>query len=140
MPQQLDLDAAAVGKMIQQSPAILGLSIDNNLQPKLEWIHQRLSLTDVSLSNLIEKFPSIFSYNVNTNLEPTLNFYSSALGDEGEALTLVIQNPSLFGYSLENRLKPRRCMSPANWTMHPKKSGRRILPSIKYQRKSPTSS
>ena len=93
--------------MIQRSLAILGLSIDDNLQPKLEWIQQRLSLTDESLSNLIKKFPSIFSCNVNTNLAPTLNFYIGALGDEREALTLVIQNPSLFGYSLENRLKPR---------------------------------
>ena len=93
--------------MIQRSPAILGLSIDNNLQPKLEWIQQRLSLTDESLSNLIKKFPSIFSYNVNTNLESILNFYIGALGDEREALTLIIQNPSLSGYSLENRLKPQ---------------------------------
>lgn len=65
------------------------------------------------------------SCNIESNLEPTLNFYVNAMTmatmgeEEGEknekkkkkkkqeVLELLVNNPSLFHYSLENRLKPR---------------------------------
>ena len=51
--------------------------------------------------------PTLFGLSVGANLEPTLNFHIKALGDEGEALALLIRGPRLFGSSLEKRLKPR---------------------------------
>mmetsp|Transcript_28683 Transcript_28683/g.53017 ORF Transcript_28683/g.53017 Transcript_28683/m.53017 type:complete len:415 (-) Transcript_28683:330-1574(-) len=107
LQQRLDLDDAAVGKMIQRLPSILGSSIPNKLEPTMDWLQQRLSLTDGELSNLIKKCPSLLGYSVDTNIEPTLNFFIEALGDEGEALTLLIRSPDLFSRSLEGRLKPR---------------------------------
>ena len=107
LQQRLDLDDAAAGKMIRRVPNIFTCGIDKNLEPKLEWIQQRLSLTDGGLSNFVQKLPSILCCNVDNNLEPTLEFYIDALGDEEEALALVIRNPVLFGISLEKRLRPR---------------------------------
>ena len=88
-------------------PPILGLSITENMEPKLKWLQRRLSLTDEELSKIIQQLPPLLGCNIETNIEPTLNFYINALGDESEALTFVIRDPSSFGRSLEKRLKPR---------------------------------
>ena len=76
------------------------------MEPKLEWIQQRLYLTEDELSDMIQKQPALFGCNIPNNLEPTLNFYIDALGKE-EALALVTRNPHSFTFSLEKRLKPR---------------------------------
>jgi len=47
----------------------------------------------------------LFSYSIESNLEPKLEFFIDVLGEE--AMVLVEHNPSLLGYSLKNRLKPR---------------------------------
>merc|ERR1719291_291553 len=93
--------------MIRRYPNIFGLSIGDNIEPKLDWLQKRLSLNDSELSNFVQKFPSLLNFNVDTNIEPTLNFYIDALGDEDQALNLVIRRPALISLSLENRLKPR---------------------------------
>merc|ERR1719221_1137059 len=93
--------------MVQRFPNILGYSVEDNIEPKIDWLQKRLSLNDSELSILLQKLPSLLGYNVDTNIEPTLNFYIDALGDEDQALDLVIRMPALIGYSLENRLKPR---------------------------------
>ena len=93
--------------MIQKWPAILCLSIPDNIEPKFKWLQQRLSLTDDELSKLIQKLPPLLGCNINTNLEPTINFYIDALGDESKALAFVIRDPSSLSRSLEKRLKPR---------------------------------
>jgi len=106
LQDRLILDDTALSKIIQQMPPILGLSITDNMDPKLDWIQQRLLLTDEQLSKMIQRYTTIFGYNISNNLEPTLDFYIDALG-ESEAISFVTKNPSSFGSSLENRLKPR---------------------------------
>jgi len=56
---------------------------------------------------MIQRDPAPIGLNIINNLEPTLDFYIDALGGEDEAISFVTKNPSSFGYSLENRLKPR---------------------------------
>ena len=51
--------------------------------------------------------PPLLGSNIDTNIDPTINFYIDALGDESEALDLIIQRPASLTYSLEKRLKPR---------------------------------
>ena len=51
--------------------------------------------------------PPLLCCNIDTNLNPTLEFYIDALESENLALSMVIHNPLLLGYSLKNRLKPR---------------------------------
>ena len=56
----------------------------------------------------MQKSCTFLSCNVETNLQPTLDFYITALdGDKQAATSLIINNPTLFHYSLEHRLKPR---------------------------------
>ena len=93
--------------MICILPNILGYSIEDNLEPKLIWLQQRLKMDNEALSKMIQTQASLFCYNVDTNLEPTLNFFIEALGSESEAIALVKRYPRMFTSSLEKRLKPR---------------------------------
>ena len=68
--------------MIQLLPALLSYSVEDNIEPKLEWLQQHRRLDDAALSNMMQQFPALFGYNIDSNLEPTLNFYIDALGDE----------------------------------------------------------
>jgi hypothetical protein len=106
LQNKYNFDDDALGKIVQRSPTILGLSIDT-LEVKIGWIRKRLYLRGQDLSNFILKSPSILNCNIESNLDLTLNFYIDALGNERDAVRLVTMNPSLLAYSLENRLKPR---------------------------------
>ena len=77
------------------------------MKPTLNWLQQRLNLNDASVSKMIQKQPSLLAFNIDTNLKPTLDFYINALGNEEEALCMFVPDPSLFTYSLKNRLTPR---------------------------------
>ena len=110
LQQRLHLDDTALSNVIQRMPQILGLSIDDNIEPKLDWLSEHLELDNDALSSMIQKSSGMLSCKIETNLEPTLHFYINAIESENskqEALKLIVNNPTLFNYSLENRLKPR---------------------------------
>merc|ERR1719291_911291 len=92
--------------MIKRRPSLFGHTVEN-IELKLGWLQHRLDLDDAAVSKLVQQCPPLLGCNVHTNLEPTLNFYIDALGEEGEALALVVRDPRLFSLSLEKRLKPR---------------------------------
>lgn len=50
--------------------------------------------------------PRLLCCNVETNLEPTTKFNEDYDGSDATR-TLIANNPSLLGSSLDNRLKPR---------------------------------
>jgi len=107
LQQRLNLNDAQLSKMIQKYPSVLTCNVDTNVKPTLYWLQQRLDLNDASVSEMIQKMPTLLGCNIDTNLKPTLDFYINALGDEEEALCMVVPDPSLFTYSLKNRLNPR---------------------------------
>ena len=65
---------------IQRMPLLLALSMETNVEPKLEWLGQRLVLDDKSFSLVIQRLPSIFGYNIETNLEPRIKFCEKCVG------------------------------------------------------------
>jgi hypothetical protein len=82
------------------------MSIEDNLEPKLSWLQERLSLDDKSISFVVQRMPALVGYGIASNLEPTLKFYEDCVGSVA-ARTMIANNPMLFTYSLEQRLKPR---------------------------------
>jgi hypothetical protein len=99
-------DKKSLGKLIQSLPAVLGCSIENNLEPKLAWLQERLSLDDKCLCELVQKQPSLLGCDIATNLGPTIKFYEDCVGSKA-AIQLIVNNPRILNSSLENRLKPR---------------------------------
>jgi hypothetical protein len=55
-------------------------------------------------TKVVERHPQIFSIDVQNNLIPTLDFYFRAFEATPQD---IVNNPSIIGYSLENRVIPR---------------------------------
>ena len=99
-------------------PPILGLSIEENLDPKLAWLKARLELDDEGVSKLVKRLPAVFNYSIEQNIEPRLAWLGERLLLDDKTLSLVIQRmPSLLGYNIETNLEPtikfyEECVGP----------------------------
>ena len=69
-------------------PPLLGCNIDTNLEPKLNWLQQRLSLTDEELSNIIQQMPPLLGCNIETNLEPFFREWSDSINGRTTVIIL----------------------------------------------------
>ncbi|CAN0466210.1 unnamed protein product, partial [Discosporangium mesarthrocarpum] len=57
---------------------------------------------------MISRYPSLLGCSVKRNLGPKLSFFRDILGASTRELRLsVLSCPSLLGYSLEHRVRPR---------------------------------
>ena len=54
--------------MVQRLPKVLGLRVEENLEPKLQYLQKRLLLSEKELSKLVQKSLSVLSYNIEENL------------------------------------------------------------------------
>mmetsp|Transcript_25519 Transcript_25519/g.53121 ORF Transcript_25519/g.53121 Transcript_25519/m.53121 type:complete len:145 (+) Transcript_25519:764-1198(+) len=106
---RLELDEGQITRIIRYCPSVLGRSIDDSLDPSVQWIEKRFNLRDKSaVRDMICKCPALLSYNVKSNLEPKIAFLMKVLGgDESKALAILAHNPTLLSYSLEKRIQPR---------------------------------
>jgi hypothetical protein len=100
------LNDKSLSKLVRTTPQVFACSIDDNLEPKLAWLEERLSLNDKSLCFVIKRMPALFTTNIDNNLEPTIKFYEDCVGSNA-AIQLIAKDPRILGSSLENRLKPR---------------------------------
>lgn len=108
---ELGLDATQVKRVIFQSPQIVGLNTEGNLQQKLDLLQTRLSLTRQELGLVLSKMPTLMNLGIQNNLLPKLEFLEKVANDTnhpGDVVKrMVLKQPTLLGYSLENRIRPR---------------------------------
>ena len=101
-------------------PSVLGVSIEDNLEPKLAFLQTRLRLGGGQvgdedgencgrqggeeseghgrLRDLVVALPASLGYSVEANLEPTLDFYAKVLGVDDAGLgDLICSQPALLG-------------------------------------------
>ena len=84
------------------------LSIEDNMEPTLEWLQHRLSLTNEQLSKVIQKRPTIISLSIIDNTEPKLDWLQHRLSLSDEELSKMIQRyTALFNYNVEGNLEPK---------------------------------
>jgi hypothetical protein len=101
------LDDKSLSKLVQTLPSVLGLSIEENLEPKLVWLQERLSLDDKSLSKLVQRLPAVLGLSIEDNLEPKLSWLQERLELDCKSLCSVIQLlPSLLGMGIETNIDP----------------------------------
>jgi hypothetical protein len=101
------LDDKSLSKLVQSKPQVFAYSIEDNLEPKLVWLQERLSLDDKSLSKLVQSKPQVFAYSIEDNLEPKLSWLQARLELDCKSLCSVIQRmPSLLGYNIEDNIEP----------------------------------
>ena len=76
----LDLSDSELKKMVMRFPALLGLTVETNMELKLDWLQTRLDLDDLGLRKMVLTVPALLGYSVQDNMEPKLAFCEEELG------------------------------------------------------------
>jgi hypothetical protein len=103
------LDDKLLSKLVQTLPAVLGYSIEDNLEPKVAWIQLRLQLDKKSMGKLFQIRASAISFSrgIDETLEPKLAWLQERLSLDDKSLCFVIQRmPSLLGCDIGTNLEP----------------------------------
>ncbi|KAL7471351.1 hypothetical protein ACHAXS_011665 [Conticribra weissflogii] len=95
LSESLDLDQKELRALVVSYPQILGLSVENNLRPKMEFfLHPNATISKAPLRN---------SGSTQDHDDAVVNCGLS----KRQLKEFVLYQPALLAYSLEKRLKPR---------------------------------
>lgn len=126
-----------VGKVVTSHPHLLGLSVDSNLQPRIEFLVETCGLAEKDVATLIKSSPGILGLSVEDNLRPTIEFLSNLLssmkpelvgndGDSREHLRKCILNhPQIMALSIKN-LQTKVSYFDAIDALNPKRRSRDV--------------
>lgn len=91
-----------VALLLQRSPQTFGLSIEANLMPLTEFfLKNGYSIEDVR--TMISRYGALYTFSLASNLIPKWEFFLTMDYPKSE----LVKFPQYFGYSLEDRIKPR---------------------------------
>ncbi|GAB4848014.1 Transcription termination factor mterf5, chloroplastic [Ancistrocladus abbreviatus] len=91
-----------VSLLLQRSPQTFGLSIEANLKPLTKFFLERgYSVED--LGTMIQRYGALYTFSLADNLIPKWEYFLSMDYPQSE----LVKFPQYFGYSLEDRIKPR---------------------------------
>ncbi|KAJ1391582.1 Transcription termination factor, mitochondrial/chloroplastic [Sesbania bispinosa] len=103
-----------VGILLFRCPQNFGLSIEANLKPVTEFFLER-GYTSEEIGTMISRYGALYTFSLTENLIPKWDFFMTIDYPKSE----LVKFPQFFGYSLEQRIKPRYARM--------KKSGVRLL-------------
>ena len=107
LQSSLDLSDAELKRLVMRSPQVLGLSVKNNIKPKIDWLQSRLDL-DAGQLRKIALQPRVISYNIEDNIAPKLDWLQKRLDlDAGQLRKIVLRLPAGLGYSVEDNMAPK---------------------------------
>lgn len=104
---ELGLDATQVKRVIFQAPQIVGLDTEGTLKKKLDLLQTRLSLTSNELGLVVSKMPTLMNLGTENNLLPKIKYLERVVVSHETVKAMVLKQPTLLGYSLEKRIRPR---------------------------------
>eukprot|EP00557_Chaetoceros_sp_GSL56_P012899 CAMPEP_0176482726 /NCGR_PEP_ID=MMETSP0200_2-20121128/3531_1 /TAXON_ID=947934 /ORGANISM="Chaetoceros sp., Strain GSL56" /LENGTH=656 /DNA_ID=CAMNT_0017879065 /DNA_START=91 /DNA_END=2061 /DNA_ORIENTATION=+ len=106
---QLGMNAKEVKRVLFQAPQVISLNTDKKVASKVEFLKDTFELTnDKDLRKVISGMPTILLCNTEENIRPKAEYLLKEFGgDRMEMRQAVITLPTLLGYSLEKRIKPR---------------------------------
>ncbi|KAF4367646.1 hypothetical protein CsatB_021308 [Cannabis sativa] len=91
-----------VSVLILRAPQTFGLSIEANLKPITEFFLEN-GYTKDEVGTMISRYGALYTFSLNENLIPKWKFYLTMEYPKSE----LVKFPQYFGYSLEERIKPR---------------------------------
>ncbi|XP_019427622.1 PREDICTED: transcription termination factor MTERF5, chloroplastic isoform X1 [Lupinus angustifolius] len=91
-----------VGILLFRCPQNFGLSIETNLKPVTEFFLDRGYTVD-EIGTMISRFGALYTFSLTGNLIPKWDFFMTMDYPTSE----LVKFPQFFGYSLEERIKPR---------------------------------
>ena len=79
LQQKLLLDDKTLQKLVLGT-IVLHNNIEDNIEPKLNWLQERLGLDEGELAKIIARNPSIMHFSLEDNIMPTLDWLQQRLG------------------------------------------------------------
>ena len=114
----------SAGKVIKSCPNVVGLSVDSNLIPKIDFIKGRCGLDQKGLVKILDSYPEVLGLSLSLNIQPTIDYLSNVLlncnagdmpddaVDEDFAMWMedakeplrkcISRHPQIFGLSMQN--------------------------------------
>eukprot|EP00538_Stauroneis_constricta_P006431 CAMPEP_0119573492 /NCGR_PEP_ID=MMETSP1352-20130426/45147_1 /TAXON_ID=265584 /ORGANISM="Stauroneis constricta, Strain CCMP1120" /LENGTH=725 /DNA_ID=CAMNT_0007623181 /DNA_START=147 /DNA_END=2325 /DNA_ORIENTATION=- len=105
----LRMSEESIDAVLKQCPYLSDWDFRTELEPRLQWLQQRLFLRDERLGSVLTTNPSLLKYNPDRNLEPTLRFFQVECMDDDwdKTRAFVLSDTSVLGASLNCRLRLR---------------------------------
>ncbi|KAL5726687.1 Transcription termination factor mterf5 [Ranunculus cassubicifolius] len=103
-----------VSVLLYRSPQTFGLSIEANLKPVTEFFLER-GYTIKEVGTMVSRYGALYTFSLAENLIPKWDYFLTMSYPKSE----LVKFPQYFGYSLEERIKPRYALV--------KESGARLL-------------
>eukprot|EP00439_Symbiodinium_sp_Y106_P052804 s814_g7.t1 len=105
LQKEMRLTTGQVAKVIARTPRVLGLSIDANLMPAVEWI-KGLGLSQSQVAKMIAKRPAVLGYSIESNLKPTVEWIKGLGLSQSQVAKMIATFPGVLGLSIDANLKP----------------------------------
>ena len=108
LQERLGLSEAELKKVVLALPPVLGLSYEDNLEPKLDHLQSELGLAPHALRALVLKHPLVLSASLHT-LRPNIVLWREWLAEEGLQLAEVVakSGPRILTANYAKRTRPR---------------------------------
>lgn len=97
--QSLGIDVAL---LLHRAPQTFGLSIKGNLKPVTEFFLERGYSLD-EIATMVSRYGALYTFSLPENLRLKWEFFVTMIYPKSE----LVKFPQYFGYSLEERIKPR---------------------------------
>ncbi|KAF9600726.1 hypothetical protein IFM89_011413 [Coptis chinensis] len=91
-----------VAVLLHRSPQTFGLSIEANLKPVTEFFLERGYTID-EVGTMVSRYGALYTFSLAENLIPKWDYFLTMNYPRSE----LVKFPQFFGYSLEERIKPR---------------------------------
>jgi len=110
--EEVGIPNSSIARVINTAPAILGLSLEQNLKPTVATLRAKCNLSSQELSEMIVTCPSILSLSIKRKIDPTITFLSGNLYlSSSEELGFLIKSaPRILLQSVESSLMKKICM------------------------------
>jgi mTERF domain-containing protein len=105
----LGLTEGQVAKALATFPPILGLSIEQNLKPTVQYLLD-LGLTEGQVAKVLATFPPILGLSIEQNLKLTFGWLQGFGVQKVKFLKLLMGWPRLLGYSISNNFEPKAAL------------------------------
>ena len=105
LQSELGLSDSELKKVVLTFPALLGCSVEDNMELKLNWLETRLDLDAEQLRKIVLLLPAVLSYSVQDNMAPKFDWLQTRLDlDEEELKKMVVAFPAVLNYSVEGNM------------------------------------
>ena len=91
-----------VSVLIVRAPQTFGLSIEGNLKPVTQFFLEK-GFTGEEVGTMLSRYGALYTFSLTENLIPKWDFFLTMDYSQSD----LVKFPQYFGYSLEERIKPR---------------------------------